>query len=105
MQRLVVGPFKVTGNQFYDSTPLGASRMEEVNPEHGVFKEVKISCPWRIPFDADGFDMSEKVVGLKWDFMSKEFGINPDIWRNLINCCMPVDDIEALANRLREINN
>ena len=104
-QRIVVGPFKVTGNMFYDETPMGISRLNEVDPSFGIFQAVKVTCPWRIPFDADGWDMNKTVMGLKWDYIVKEFKVNHDIWRNLIRLRMPIEKIESLASILRGLNS
>jgi len=100
--RLITGPFQITGEPTTTlSGPKRIGRLEEVDIEHGVFKLRIQEMPWLVPFKAIG---KSTDMGLKWDYIAKKLGINPQGFKNLISVKLSANQIDWLNNKLLEIN-
>lgn len=101
-KKAVFGPFRIDGEQYYELTAIGFYRLEETNPEFGIFKLDKRSCPWRFRFQADPPDLEIKH-GLYWPKIAKLLDLNPKGWRNLKDVLLTDEQIEYLAKIFREL--
>lgn len=100
--RLITGPFQITGEPTTTlSGPKRIGRLEEIDVEFGIYKLNIYRMPWVVPFKATG---PSTDTGLKWDYIAKELGINPQRFRNLISVNLSVDQIDWLNDKLLEIN-
>ncbi|MFH1749807.1 MAG: hypothetical protein ABH837_02875 [bacterium] len=102
--RVIFGPYTVIGKPYYDETYIGGiSRLEEVNPEFGIWKIKRIICPNRIRFNPNPIDL-KITKGLSWIAICKMLCIDPKGWRNLIAVTLSIEQVNDLANKLIEIN-
>ena len=102
-RRIITGPYELTSNEIiYDpaSPPQTVVRMEEINPVFGIWKDIVIESPYRACFR----NLTPIKNGLTWDFLCREFQIDPKAWHNLIKVELDEDQIKALADYLTKIN-
>lgn len=100
--RLVTGPFQITGEPTTTlSGPKRIGRLEEINVEFGIYRLNIYQMPWVVPFKAIG---PSTDTSLKWDYIAKKLGINPQRFKNLISVNFLADQIDWLNDKLLEIN-
>ena len=102
--RLITGPYKLIGGVKYcpDSAPINMARMTEADPVYGIWKELRISCPYQVRFRP----LVPVEYGILWDDkFCKEFGLQIDNWRSLIKVSLTEDQITILAERLTQLNS
>ena len=100
---LITGPYELTGKVFYNpvAEPQNAARMDEVDPVYGVWKEIRLTCPYRVPFKP----LVSIKYGAKWDAkFCQKFGLEENAWESLIQVSLSSDQIEELAKKLTEMN-
>jgi len=99
---IVVGPFETTGELttgIFQFPQVG--RLEEINPDYGIYKLTMQYMPWTIPFKK----LAPTKMGLKWDYVAKVLDINPKKWKCLITVSLNPAQITELDRLLREANS
>ena len=101
--RLITGPYELTSEVIYNSSakPQSGARMAETDPAYWVWEEIKLDCPYHISFKP----LIPITVGVRWNTeFCKEFGLQEDVWRNLIQVELSEKQINKLAKELNKLN-
>ena len=100
---LITGPYQILGNIVFDpfQNPVAMARMKETDMAHGVWNELRVSCPYYVKFKS----LVPIEQGFTWDNkFCKKYGLQTSGWENLVHVSMTIDQIDDLADKLRKLN-